>query len=85
MPGIKDVISIKNKDGKRAKLQKHLLQLNLKEVYQLFKIQYQHIKIGFTKFSTLKPQNCVLAGSTGTHNVCVCPFHQNLKLMLEGT
>lgn len=84
MPGIKDVINVKDKSGKRMKLQKHLLLLNLKEIYQLFKMQYPELKIGFTKFTTLKPRNCVLACSNGTHNVCVCPFHQNIKLMLEG-
>ena len=26
---------------------------------------------------------CVLAGSSGTHCVCVCMIHQNVKLMLQ--
>lgn len=38
----------------------------------------------FSKFAELRPRNCVLAGASGTHTVCVCAIHQNVKLMLEG-
>lgn len=31
----------------------------------------------------LRPKNCVLAGASGTHSVCVCQIHQNPKLMLH--
>ena len=29
-------------------------------------------KVGLTKFKELRPKNVVLAGASGTHNVCVC-------------
>lgn len=32
----------------------------------------------------LRPKHCVLAGTSGTHCVCVCTIHQNVKLMLCG-
>ena len=28
------------------------------------------------------PKWCVLAGSSGTHSVCVCTYHQDMKLLL---
>ena len=37
------------------------------------------MKIGFTEFC---PKECVLPGSSGTHSVCVCTKHQNVKLMV---
>ena len=38
--------------------------------------------MGFSKFAELSPKECVLAGATGTHSVCVCMIHQNVKLMM---
>ena len=35
------------------------------------------VKIGFSKFCTLLPKWCVIAGSSGTHSVCVCTTHQD--------
>ena len=40
-------------------------------------------KIGFSKFAELRP-NCVLTGASGTHAVCACTIHQNVKLMMIG-
>lgn len=41
-------------------------------------------KIGFSKFAELRRKNCILAGGNGTHSVCVCTTHQNVKLMIVG-
>ena len=68
----------------RVHVQKRLLLGNLKEVYQQFKEKHPMEKIGFSKFSELRPQHCVLAGASGTHAVCVCTIHQNVKLMMIG-
>ena len=40
--------------------------------------------VGFSKFADLCPKHCVLAGASGTHAVCVCTIHQNVKLMMVG-
>ena len=56
---------------------------NLNELYNLYKKENEYVNIGFTKFTELRPPNCVLAGSSGTHNVCVCVHHENVKLMLS--
>ena len=39
-----------------------------------------HVKIGFSKFCTLRPKWCISAGSAGTHSVCT---HQNTILLLS--
>ena len=65
-------------------VQKRLILGNLKEVYQQFKEKYPMVKVGFSKFAELRPRNCVLAGTSGTHAVCVCTIHQTVKLMMVG-
>ena len=82
MPGMKDFVSI-FLDGRKQHVQKHLVLCNLKEAYEVFKADHQGIKISFSKFSELRPRQCVLAGSSGTHSVCVCTTHQNLKLCVN--
>lgn len=83
MPGKKDFVTIRNK-GAKIQVQKRLMLANLSEVYQLFKQKYSCHKIGFSKFCELRPKNCILAGKSGTHTVCVCALHQNIKLMIHG-
>ena len=79
MPGKKDFVSIK----KNVHKQKRLLLCNLNELYALFKEQNPEVKIGFSKFCTLRPKWCVTVGSSGTHSVCVCTIHQNAKLLVN--
>lgn len=85
MPGIKDCISMKDNEGKKVKVSKRLLLCNLKEAYQLLKEKSHALKVGFSKFAELRPKNCILAGQSGTHSVCVCTIHQNVKLMIENS
>lgn len=80
MPGMKDYISVRNDDGKQEHVQKRLIFSNLKELYQQYRENYPEDKIGFSKFASLRPKYCVLAGSSGTHTVCVCIMHKNIKL-----
>ena len=83
MPGKKDFVSVKQ--GKhRVQMQKRLILNDLKEIYQLFKDTFPTEKVGFSKFAELRPKHCVLAGASGTHAVCVCTMHQNVKLMMIG-
>ena len=48
----------------------------------MFKDKFPDVAIGFSKFACLRPRYCILAGASGTHSVCVCTFHQNVKLMM---
>ena len=73
-------MSIKDAGGRRH-IQKRLVLCNLKEH---FKDKHLSVKIGFSKFAELRPRYCVLAGASGTHSVCVCTIHQNVKLMILG-
>ncbi len=64
-------------------MQKRLVLTNLKEAYLLFKGTFSELKIGSSKFAALRPKHCVLAGASGTHTVCVCAIHQNVKLLMK--
>ena len=79
MPGKKDFVSM----GKKVHIQKRLLLCDLKELYSAFKKHYPDVKIGFSKFCSLRPKWCILVGQSGTHSVCVCTIHQNVTLMLS--
>ena len=68
MPGKKYCISI----SRHVYRQKRLLLCNLKELYSEFKHINPNLNVGFSKFCSLRPQWCILAGGTGTHSVCVC-------------
>ena len=81
-PGAKDYVVVRDEEGSKTKVQKRLILGNLKEIYQLFKEDKTNPEIGFSTFAALRPRHCVLAGSSGTHNVCVCTYHQNVKLMV---
>ena len=77
LPGSKDVVSV----GYKIHQQKRLLLCNLKELFIEFRNIYSYIKISFSKFCSLQPKWCVLLGSSGSHEVCVCKIHQNAKLV----
>ena len=85
MSGSKDCISVKDDNGTKIKEQKYLLFGNLREIYAVFKEENLDLKLGFSTFAALKPKECVFAGSAGTHTVCVCSTHQNVKLSILGT
>ena len=83
MPGKKDFLSVRNDTGEKEHRQKQLVLCNLTEAYRRFKALHPDIKVGFSKFAELRPkEECVLAGATGTHSVCVCTIQQNVKLMM---
>ena len=79
MPGKKDYVSI----DRNVHKQKQLVLCNLSELYSVFRDKYPNIKIGFSKFCTLRPKWCVLAGSSGTYSVCVRSTHQNAVLLVD--
>lgn len=81
LPGMKDVMSI----GKKVYERKRLILCNLSELYASFKWEHPNLKIGFSKFCSLRPKWCVLAASSGTHLVCVCTIHQNVVLLIHGS
>ncbi|GAB1865911.1 hypothetical protein CAJAP_06990 [Camponotus japonicus] len=82
MAAVKDVISVKT-DDKRILMQKRLLLLDLKGLFSKYIDENDKNRVSFSKFAQLRPKNCILAGASGTHSVCVCTIHQNCKLMLD--
>lgn len=81
MPGAKDDVSVREGDA-RVHKQRRLLLLNLNELHIMYKEIYPQSKVGLSKFCELRPKECVTVGARGTHSVCVCTIHQNVKLML---
>ena len=79
MPGKKDYVSI----SRNIHMSKRLILCNLKELYAAYKERFPDHNIGFSKFCSLRPKWCILAGPKGTHSLCVCTIHQNVKLMLS--
>jgi len=75
MPGKKDCVTVRV-NGEKEVLQKRLLLCNMAEAHRKFKDDNANDKVGFTKFTELRPKNVVLAGASGTHSVCVCTIHQ---------
>ena len=73
----KDYVSVRQ-EGKRIHVQNNLCELN-KE----FKGKFPDLKIRFSKFAELRPKQCVIDSSSGTHCVCMCTIPQNVKLMLN--
>jgi hypothetical protein len=71
------------KDGKQIHVQKRLILANLKEIYNKFKNDFPDVKFGFSKFCGHRPRHVILAGAAGTHSICVCVQHQNIKLMAD--
>lgn len=82
-PGKKDFVSVII-NNIRVHKQKRLILIPLNELFSLFKQKYLGLKIGRSAFCALRPKWCVLPGSSGSHIVCVCKSHQNVKLMIEG-
>ena len=79
LPGKKDYVSIQ----KGVHKQKRLVLCNLHELFVAFKERNPNAKVGFSKFCMLRPKWCVIAGSSGTHSVCVCTIHQNTILLVD--
>lgn len=69
MPGMRDVKSVKGNYGIRELKQKRLFLCTLREGYQLFKKEHPDCKVEFSAFASLRPQEVILAGASGTHSV----------------
>ena len=72
LPGARDTVRVEVAESQFVTKQRLLVLDNLKDR-----------EIGFTKFCLLRPKECVLAGASGTHTVCVWEYHKNFKFMTE--
>lgn len=82
-PGKRDYVFV-NENGEKISKQRRLLLSNLKETYHAFKQLHPTAKIGFSAFTIHRPKEVLLAlDKYGIQCVCVCAYHQNVKLMFE--
>ena len=81
--GKNDFETIENSDGTKERHQKRLILRNIREAYSQYKSTFPGDKIVFSKFAELRPKWCRTVDQSGSHNVCVCIYHQNVKLMLS--
>ena len=81
-PGMKDFVSV-TKDSVKTKHLKRLPLLNIKELFLESKKEYPTVKIGFSKFCELRPKWVKTVNHSGMHSVCVCQYHQNVKLLIS--
>ena len=68
------------KNGKKEHLQKRHLLFSLREAQPLFLKENPEVKIGLSKLSSLRPLN-VLLSSEIPRNVCLCQYHDYIKLI----
>lgn len=82
-PGLRDFFILRDDKGK-SKIQKRYLQFTLGEVYRLFLEDNPSTKIGFSKFADLRPKHICLRSKT-PDNMCLCIYHENIRLLLESS
>lgn len=78
-PGRKDFVIIRS-NGKQ-KIQKRYLFFTLGETHELFKKEHPNKEIGLSKFSELRPKHICLRSET-PGNLCLCIYHENIRLLL---
>ena len=70
-------------DGKKQKQteQARFMLMSLKEAHAKFVEEHPNNKIGLSKFCKMRPPNVKLFDHI-PHHVCVCPYHENVHLLL---
>ena len=81
-PGIKDCIVIRDTGDKRKEQKRHML-MTVFEAYKCYCAQYpeDRNKVGKSKFAEFRPKHVLLQAQT-PQNVCVCIYHENIRLLL---
>ncbi|RXN14647.1 Sentrin-specific protease 2 [Labeo rohita] len=80
-PGMRDVVTVRE-GGVKKKIQKRHLTMSVLEAYRYFKNEHPESAIGKSKFAELRPSH-VLRSSDTPRNVCLCRYHENIKLALD--
>lgn len=63
---------------------KWLLRYNTNELYTEYKFEHPNNKIYWSTFESLHLKRCITVAATGSPSVCLCLYHQKVKLMLDG-
>ena len=78
MPGMKDVISVKQDRVKKI-VPKRLLMFNPKETNEQFLKDHEKCSIGFSLICNLGPKQVLLVGSK-SQTMCCCPYCENILI-----
>lgn len=84
-PGMRQcVVSRDATSAEKTYTQKRMLLYTLHDLYNNFISDYKGTEVlpKFSYFAALKPKECVYAGDPGTHTICVCVEHENVKLKI---
>lgn len=57
---------------------------DLDDLHANFLKQNPNLNICLSAFKALRPKECIPVGAKGTHNVCVCKIHGNIRLKMIG-
>lgn len=71
--------------GKKQKVQKRMILSTLIQTYREFENRHESVKVSLSYFIKCRPKNCIFLGSSGTHFICVCTIHRNIKQMIHST
>ena len=84
-PGRKDRVIIRevNSEGKKEKRTEQIryMLMSLKEAHVKFVEEHPENKIGLSKFCEMRPTNVKVFDHI-PHHVCVCSYHENVRLLL---
>jgi hypothetical protein len=83
LPGKKDFVNDRDENGKKVQVQKRMLLYTLKNSFEMFKENHPDTKVGWSKFTQLRPRQVVFPGSPGTLAMCICLIHVNPEMMFE--
>lgn len=81
LPGRKDFKTVRSPTGK-CRVQKKLMMMTVMEAYRLFKMEYEDVKVGKSKFASLRLIH-VHPVSEKNQNVCCCRYHENAEMLLD--
>lgn len=83
--GMKETVSVFNALLEiKEKLQKRILMYSFRDLYGKFVLEIKlEIYPKFSTFVSCNPKECVQAGKPGTHTICVCSQHENIRLKLS--
>lgn len=87
-PGRKDKVVCYETDNitgerKKVEMQTRYLLMSVQEAHKLFLETNPIHTLGKSKFASMRPKHCKLFDKI-PHNVCVCTYHENVRLLLEG-
>lgn len=79
-PGMRDVVIVRERGVKKDT--ETLFTMSLLKAYRCFKSEHAETLIGKSKFADLRPCHVLWCPDT-PRNVCLCGYHENMKLALD--